>query len=194
MTQLPENACQPDNIADWRNWLEKHHATEKGVWLVNFKKASGKQRFTLDDAIEEALCFGWIDSKPAKLDEERSMLWFASRKGGSGWSRVNKERIARVIADGRMTPAGQAKIDAAKADGSWTLLDAVDNLEIPDDLAKAFATYQEARKNFEAFPRSVKRSTLEWIALAKRAETREKRIEETARLAEDNIRANQLRK
>jgi uncharacterized protein YdeI (YjbR/CyaY-like superfamily) len=166
----------------------------EGVWLISYKKATGKPRVEYNDAVEEALCFGWIDSKPNKLDDERSMLWFAPRKPGSGWSRINKERVERMIAAGLMTDVGLAKIEAAKQDGSWHALDAVEVLEIPTDLEEALASYASARKHFDAFPRSVKRGILEWIATAKRPETRARRIEETARLAEDNVRAHQWRK
>lgn len=126
-----------------------------------------------------------------KLDEERAMLWIAPRKPGSGWSRRNKEMVARLAKNGRIAPPGQAKIDAAKADGSWNALDAVENLEVPDDLATALAQYPDAATHFVAFPRSVKRGILEWIQNAKRPQTRSKRIGETAELAQDNIRANQ---
>jgi uncharacterized protein YdeI (YjbR/CyaY-like superfamily) len=121
------------------------------------------------------------------------MLWMSPRKPGSGWSKPNKERIERLMAAGLMTPAGLQKIEASKEDGSWTKLDAVEELEIPPDLETAFDSYSSARQNFEAFPRSVKRAVLEWIIQAKRPETRAKRVGETARLAEDNIRANQWR-
>jgi uncharacterized protein YdeI (YjbR/CyaY-like superfamily) len=121
------------------------------------------------------------------------MLWFSPRKPGSGWSKPNKERIEKMIAVGRMAPAGLEKINAAKSDGSWTLLDAVEALEIPPDLETALAAYPQARTNFDAFPRSAKRAILEWIMQAKRPETRAKRVGETARLAEENIRANQWR-
>ena len=119
------------------------------------------------------------------------MLYFAPRKAGSGWSRPNKARVARLVADGRMTPAGQVKIDAAQADGSWSLLDSVDKLEVPADLAAAFAAYPDARANFDAFPPSARHASLTWIATAKRPETRARRIAETARLAQANVRANQ---
>jgi uncharacterized protein YdeI (YjbR/CyaY-like superfamily) len=148
---------------------------------------------TYDEAVEEALCFGWIDSKPNKLDDERSMLWFAPRKPGTGWSKPNKERVERMIAAGLVTPAGLAKIEAAKQDGSWAALDAVEELIIPPDLEAALDAYPSARAHFEAFPRSAKRGILEWIAQAKTAETRARRVEETARLAEVNQRANQWR-
>lgn len=186
-----EGSVQPKTRTAWRAWLAKHHERTEGVWLITYKKAAGKPRIEYDESVEEALCFGWVDSKPGKVDEERSKLWFAPRKAGSGWSQLNKERIARLMASGQMQAAGLAKIEAAKKDGSWTALDAVEDLVIDEDLAKALAAHPQAAQNFEAFPRSAKRGILEWIALAKRAETRAARIAETARLAQDNLRANQ---
>lgn len=189
--EVPQNSVHPSTRAAWRAWLSEHHQRKDGVWLVSFKKATGKPRVEYNDAVEEALCFGWIDSKPGKLDEERSMLYFAPRKPGTGWSRINKQRVEKLLAAELMMPAGLAKVEAAKQDGSWYQLDAVEALEIPSDLAEALALYPNAARHFEAFPRSVKRGILEWILKAKRPETRAKRIEETARLAEDNVRANQ---
>jgi uncharacterized protein YdeI (YjbR/CyaY-like superfamily) len=191
--ELPPDAVHPLTREAWRDWLEANHERGKGVWLVSFKKAAGKPRLEYDEAVEEALCFGWVDSKGASLDEERTMLWMAPRKAGSGWSRPNKERIERLLAAGRMAPAGLAKVGAAKADGSWELLDSVEALEIPPDLSAALDGHPPAREHFEAFPRSVKRSILEWIAVAKRPETRARRVEETARLAAENVRANEWR-
>lgn len=193
MPNEPDNAVHPLSRAEWRAWLEQNHTRPEGVWLVSYKKATGKPRVEYDEAVEEALCFGWIDSKGNKLDEERTLLWFAPRKPKTGWSRPNKERVERLIAAGLMAPAGLAKIETAQQDGSWNALDAVEALEIPPDLAGALAGYSQAQQNFEAFPRSAKRGILEWIVNAKRPETRAKRIEETARLAQDNIRANQWR-
>lgn len=193
MTTPPDNSIHPETRAEWRAWLEQNHAQGQGVWLISYKKASGKPRMEYDEAVEEALCFGWIDSKPNSLDDERSMLWFAPRKAGTGWSRLNKERVERLIAEGRMTAAGMAKAQAAQQDGSWSALDKVEELEIPPDLAAALAQYDAAAQNFDAFPRSVKRGILEWIGNAKKPETRAKRVAETARLAQDNIRANQWR-
>ncbi len=184
---------QIENRGEWRAWLEANHPQPNGIWLVTFKKHRQDKHVSYDDIVEEAMCFGWVDSVAHRLDEDRTMLWLSPRKPGSGWSRPNKERIERMIAQGRMTPAGLEKINAAKADGTWTLLDAVEALEIPPDLETAFAAYAQARTNFEAFPRSVKRAILEWIVQAKRPETRAKRVEETARLADANIRANQQR-
>ncbi len=189
----PPNSVHPKTRAEWRAWLSRHHQRKAGVWLVTYKKDTGMPRIGYEDAVEEALCFGWVDSKPAKLDEERSMLYFAPRKPGSGWSEINKRRVERLIAVGLMMPEGLAKVEAARRDGSWSRLDSVEALEIPKDLAQALRAYPHAEQNFQAFPRSVKRSILEWILNAKRPETRAKRIAETARLAEMNIRANQWR-
>ena len=187
----PENSFHPKSRAAWRRWLQKHHTRATGLWLVSYKKATGKPRFEYEAAVEEALCFGWIDSKAGKLDQNRAMLWFSPRKSKTGWSRPNKQRVERLIASGLLMPAGLAKVAAAKKDGSWSALDAVEALEIPPDLRQALAGYKLASEYFEAFPRSVKRGILEWILIAKKPETRAQRIEETARLASKNLRANQ---
>lgn len=192
-SEMPPNAVHPLTRDEWRAWLEKNHTRTEGVWLVTYKKASGKPRVGYEEAVEEALCFGWIDSKANKLDDERSMLWMSPRKPRTGWARTNKERIERLIASGRMTAAGLAKIQAAKQDGSWNALDAAEALEIPPDLEKALAEHGAARQNFEAFPPSTKKGILTWIGTAKKPETRAKRVEETARLAAENIRANEWR-
>ena len=134
-----------------------------------------------------------VDSKPRKLDDERSMLWFTPRKARTGWSKLNKERIKKLIKAGLMAPAGLAKVEAARKDGSWNALDAAEALEIPADLAKAFSENETAKGYFDEFPRSVKKAILEWIISAKKPETRAKRIEETVAKAGQNIRANQWR-
>jgi uncharacterized protein YdeI (YjbR/CyaY-like superfamily) len=179
--------------AEWRAWLEENHASSSSVWLVFNKKTSGLPHVSYDESVEEALCFGWVDSKPGKVDDTRSKLYFAPRKGKSGWSKPNKERVERLLEAGLMRPAGLEKIEAAKRDGTWTMLDAVENLEIPNDLEQMFAQFPNAAENFAVFPRSAKRGILEWIVQAKKAETRVKRVEETARLAAQNVRANQWR-
>jgi uncharacterized protein YdeI (YjbR/CyaY-like superfamily) len=184
---------QIESRAQWRTWLQRNHPQTEGIWLVTFKKHCGDRYVSYDDVVEEALCFGWIDSLPRRLDEDRTMLWLAPRQAGSGWSKLNKDRVAKLMAAGLMTPAGLEKVTAAQQDGSWSTLDAIENLEIPDDLALAFSQFEQARQNFEAFPRSVKRGILEWIASAKKPATRAKRITETATLAQANIRANQWR-
>lgn len=192
--QPPANALHPKTRAEWRNWLRENHQRDEGVWFIRYKKSSGKPFVDVNEAIEEAICFGRIDSLPRKLDEERTMLYFAPRKAGSNWSSLNKMRAEKMIEAGLMTPSGLEKIEAAKKDGSWTALDAVEALIVPPDLSEAFDLFPSSKENFETFPRSVKRGILDWILNAKRPETRKKRVDETARLAAENVRANQRRK
>lgn len=175
---------------EWRAWLAQHHATAPGVWFVYFKKHTGKPRVSYDEAVEEALCFGWIDSLPRVLDADRSKLLFTLRKPKSVWSKPNKERIERMIANGLMTKAGLAKIEAAKKDGSWDALNASDNLQIADDLAMAFRKVRAAEKNFQTFPSGVKKAILQWLNSAKRAETRSARIGKLVAMAAQNKRVN----
>lgn len=193
MTQPPERSVHPLSREEWRAWLREHCRDIEGVWLITYKKATSKPRISYDEAVEDALCFGWIDSVPRKLDEERSLLWFAPRKAKTGWSKLNKERVARLIAEGLVESPRLAKVTVAQQDGSWNALDAVESLEIPEDLESALRIYPSAWQNFAAFPRSAKRGILEWIHTAKRPETRAKRIAETAGLAEQNQRANSWR-
>jgi uncharacterized protein YdeI (YjbR/CyaY-like superfamily) len=181
----------PKSRKGWRLWLWRNHARSSGVWLATYRKETGKPRVDYDDAVEEALAFGWIDSKSVRLDDERSLIWMCPRKPASGWSRSNKERVERLERDGLMTDAGRAAIEAAKRNGSWSLLDSVEALEEPDDRAAALNASPAGRANFDAFPPSARKVILTWIATAKREETRRKRIEETARLAAENVRANQ---
>jgi uncharacterized protein YdeI (YjbR/CyaY-like superfamily) len=157
---------------------------------VYFKKATGKPRVTYDEAVEEALCFGWIDSLPRKFDRDRSKLLFTPRKRKSVWSKLNKERVEKLIASGLMTEIGLAKIEAAKQDGSWILLDASDNLEIAEDLRTELAANRTAKTNFEMFPIGAKKSILQWLNSAKREETRQARIEKLVRMAAQNKRIN----
>jgi uncharacterized protein YdeI (YjbR/CyaY-like superfamily) len=176
-----------------RTWLQRNHTRTTSIWLVTWKKSAGERHVPYSTVVDEALCFGWIDSLPRKLDAERSMVRLSPRKPGSAWSAVNKAKIERLMAEGRMAKAGLAAIERAKADGSWSLLDSIATLAPPPDLAKALAATPRARQHFDAFPPSVRRAILEWITQAKTPETRARRIAETARLAADNIRANHPR-
>ncbi|MBA2718054.1 MAG: YdeI/OmpD-associated family protein [Chloroflexi bacterium] len=182
-----------ETAAVWRRWLRANHRRSDGIWLVSWKASTGRTRMSYEESVEEALAFGWIDSKAVSLDDERSMLWFTPRKPGSGWARPNKVRIERLENDGRMTDAGRAVIERAKADGSWTLLDAVEDLIVPDDLAAAFAAVPGSREHWDAFSRSTRRAVLEWIVQARRPETRARRVSETAASAGRGERANQPR-
>jgi uncharacterized protein YdeI (YjbR/CyaY-like superfamily) len=150
---------------------------------VFWRKGSGRTGLTYDEAVEEALCFGWIDGRAGKLDDRRTMIWFSPRKRGSGWARTNKVRVERLLAEGLMAAPGLALIEEAKRDGSWTRLDAVEDLTVPDDLAAAFAGQPGSRERWDGLPRSVRRAALEWIVQAKRPETRARRVTETAQMA-----------
>lgn len=180
--------------AAWRAWLADHHASAPGVWVVTEKKGAGGDAYVAyEDVVEEALCFGWIDSLRRTVDERRSRLLCTPRKRGSAWSRVNKERIERLTEAGLLAPAGVAVVDAAKADGSWAKLDAVEDLVEPADRRAALDAEAGARDHWDAFPRSAKRGILEWIGAAKRPETRARRVAETATQAAAGVRANQWR-
>jgi uncharacterized protein YdeI (YjbR/CyaY-like superfamily) len=178
---------------EWRKWLEKNHKTEKSIWLIFYKKDSGVPSVYYPEAVDEALCFGWIDSKANKRDEQSSYQYFAKRNPKSKWSRVNKEKVARFTEQGLMAQAGLEMVAHAQKTGTWDALNEVENLTVPDDLQKLFNKNKTAFKHWEAFPRSVKRGILEWISSAKRPETRLKRITETVELAAQNVRANQYR-
>lgn len=177
----------------WRNWLAENHATEKNVWLKLYKKSSSTPSVTYDEAVDEALCFGWIDSSVKKVDDECRMQFFAKRNPKSNWSRVNKAKADKLIQAGLMTEAGQAMIDLAIQMGTWTALDDIENLIIPPDLQTQLDANSTARDYFKAFPRSAKRVMLEWLLTAKTPETRTKRINEIVILAERNERANQYK-
>jgi uncharacterized protein YdeI (YjbR/CyaY-like superfamily) len=179
--------------AAWRKWLEKKRKKQKAVWLIYYKPISGKTRVSYNDAVDEAICFGWIDSKPNKLDELRSIQFFAPRNPKSNWSKVNKERVTRLIKERRMTAHGLAVIEEAKKNGAWDALNEVEEMIVPNDLLKALKKSKKAYDYFMAFPKSSKKNILEWIHNAKQEETRDNRIAETVKLAEEDIRANHYR-
>jgi uncharacterized protein YdeI (YjbR/CyaY-like superfamily) len=160
--------------AEWRRWLRDNHDKAQGVWLVAFKAATGKARLSYEDSIPDALSYGWIDSVNKPLDDERTALLFTPRRAGSGWSRTNKVRIATLLKEGRMETAGLQKIEAAKRDGSWTLLDSVEALEVPADLRKALGA--AGMRKFEALTPGRKKEHLRALVTAKRPETPAKRV------------------
>lgn len=188
---VPPNDVRASTRTDWREWLAEHHATETSVWLRIFTKNSGTPSVTYGEAVDEALCFGWIDSSVKKGDENYYFQFFAKRNPKSNWSRVNKNKVEKLIAAGLMTQAGQAMIDLAKRTGTWTALDDVEDGITPPDLQDALDANPTAKKHFDAFPRSVRRGILEWLLNAKTAPTRAKRIIEIVDKAERNERANQ---
>lgn len=181
---------QPASRAEWRQWLAAHHASAPGVWLVYCKKASGLPSLSYAEAVEEALCFGWIDSHPRKLDADRTQLLFTPRKPRSGWSKVNKERLERLEAAGQLMPAGLAAIARARQNGAWESLAAAEAGRIPDDLAAALAADETAARHFAAFSPSARKQILTWVLGAKQPESRARRVAETVRMAALDKRAN----
>ncbi len=180
---------QPEDRAAWRAWLEANHATVRGVWLVTWRARSGRQALDYEACIEEALCFGWVDGTAGTVDEDRGKLYFSRRRPRSVWAATNKARVERLIASGRMQPAGIAAIERAKADGSWTVLDGPERLEVPPDLAAALEAHPPAAGCFAAFPPSARKLMLSWVATAVRPETRASRIGQIAVKAARNERA-----
>lgn len=172
-----------------RNWLDANHAEADSFWLVSFKKHIADRYIPYDAIVEELLCYGWVDSRTRRLDEDRTMLLVAPRKPGSTWSASNKKRVASLEKAGLLAPAGREKIDEAKRDGSWSFLDDVENLVIPKDLASALERNKAAHKAFSAFNKSAKKVILLWLKTAKRSDTRAKRVNETVRLAAKGLKA-----
>lgn len=191
MIKTQANEFYAPSIKIWRSWLKHNGENEKNVWLIIYKKQSGTPSVTYIEAVEEALCFGWIDSKGVKRDENSYLQFFSKRNPKSNWSAVNKKRVEKLIAQKRMTKAGLKMIQLAKDNGRWNVLDMISELVLPDDLKKTLSKNKKAQKNFDAFPPSAKKGIFEWIINAKREETRSKRIVETVRLAALNLRANQ---
>jgi uncharacterized protein YdeI (YjbR/CyaY-like superfamily) len=173
---------EPADRGAWRNWLERNHSTSTGVWLI-FRKGAARQ-LTYDASVEEALCFGWIDSTLNPIDATRYMQLFTPRKAKSGWSRLNKKRVLKLIAEGLMTRAGRATIAAARRDGSWKALDAVESLKMPADFKAALSANRDAKANYDALTASGKKRYLLWINNAKRPDTRARRLQDAlAKLA-----------
>lgn len=191
-TQNETEVFYPESLTAWRKWLEKNHSAKQSVWLVFYSKSSGKKTITWSEAVDVALCFGWIDSKKIKMDEEKAHQFFSKRKPKGTWSRINKEKVAKLINDGLMTKAGLDVIEKAKQNGSWTLLDQVEELMIPEDLQEALQARQHAEAYFFSLSKSVRKAMLQWLVLAKRPDTRTKRINEIAELASQNKKPKQF--
>lgn len=171
---------EPETLAGWSGWLTDHHGSSSGVWLVTARGSTGRAAFPYQEAVVEALRFGWIDGVRRRLDDERSMLWFSPRRPGSGWARPNKRRIAQLEDEGRLEPAGRAAVERARASGAWELLDDVEDGVVPADLTAALERRPPAREHWEGFTRSRRRMMLVWVAEAKRSQTRARRVEAVA--------------
>jgi uncharacterized protein YdeI (YjbR/CyaY-like superfamily) len=182
-----------EDQSQWRAWLDAHHATSPGIWLVTWKKTSGRPLVPYSVIVDEALAYGWVDSRPRSIDERRSARLLTPRRPASNWSARNKARVEELTASGRMQAAGLAAVAAAKANGAWSALDHVETLSEPDDLAAALDATPDARRYWDAFPRSTRRAILEWISNAKTGPTRQARVQRTASDAARNVRANQWR-
>ncbi|WP_379992740.1 YdeI/OmpD-associated family protein [Dyadobacter subterraneus] len=177
----------PESRHQWRRWLEENHDRERSVWVIFYKNKSNLPTITWSEAVDEALCFGWIDSIAKPIDEEKFMRFFSKRKAKSVWSAINKEKIKRLIDEKLITKAGFECIEIAKQNGTWTILDHVEALVIPEDLEKELQKRPSAKSYFSSLSKSDKKGILQWLVQAKRSETREKRIIEIAELAEQNL-------
>lgn len=182
----------PKNLTEWRKWLENNHLTQDAVWLVYYKKGSGKASITWSDAVDVALCFGWIDSKKVKINEESSKQFFSKRKPKSTWSKINKRKIQTLMDKGLMTEAGIKSIETAKENGSWTILDEVENLIVPDDLKAALEEKPTAKEFYNSLSKSMRKAILLWITGAKRPETRQNRIAETVERTDQKLKPKHL--
>lgn len=177
----------PKSQEEWREWLKKNHLKKQSIWLIYYKTSTKIPSITWSDAVDEALCFGWIDSTKKTIDNKRYMQYFSKRKPNSNWSKINKDKVEELIKNKKMSKAGIASIEVAKENGSWSQLDDVENLVIPLDLKEALSDHDGALEHFNAFSKSTKKQLLYWVLSAKRAETRQKRILEIAENARENL-------
>lgn len=187
-----ETYC-PKSQAEWRHWLEKNHQSKQSVWLVYYTKKSNVPSLSWSEAVDEALCFGWIDSTKKTIDDVSFMQFFSKRKPKSNWSKINKEKVQQLINSKRMTKAGYESVETAKQNGYWTILDEVEELIIPNDLKNAFKKHKGSKGYFLSLSKSVRKIILGWIILAKRQETRQKRIDDVVKSATQNRKPKHLR-
>lgn len=175
------------NRCDWRAWLEKNHDAAKEVWLIYYKKHAGKPGISYEASVEEALCFGWVDSIIKRLDGDRCVRKFTLRKGASAWSESNKKRAEKMIREGRMTEVGMAKIVEARERGEWSRVREVSKeLVVPSFIQKALAKNEKAHAFFDALADSYKRQIVSWVSSAKKEETKARRLTEVISLLEKN--------
>ncbi len=187
-----EDYC-PNDKQDWRKWLELNHNKKEAVWLIFYKKKSSRFNLSWSDAVDEALCFGWIDSTKKTIDSEKYKQFFCRRKAKSNWSKINKDKVKTLIDQGYMEEEGYNSIEIAKENNSWTFLDEVEALVIPEDLKREFENHKGSMEYFDSLTKSAKKILLYWIISAKRKETRQKRILEIAENASKNLKPKQFR-
>lgn len=183
----------PSTQTDWREWLQENHLSKQSVWLIYYKKKSKIPSISWSEAVDEALCFGWIDSTARPIDDEKYMQFFTKRKPNSVWSKINKDKVEKLIATGKMRQAGFESIEKAKQNGSWTILDSVEELSIPEDLEAAFQANEGSKDFFMSLSKSAKKMILYWLVSAKQQSTRQKRINEIAELAAQKLKPKQFR-
>jgi len=184
---------RPTSQKDWRKWLTQNHDSKQAVWLLLYKKEANQPTIAWNEAVDQALCFGWIDSKRKPLDDEKFLQFFSKRKPRGTWSKVNKEKVLQLVEAGLMTKAGLDCIETAKQNGSWTILDEVEELKIPEDLEEELNRKPGAMDFYLSLSKSVRKSILLWLVLAKREETRQSRIKEIAELASQKLKPKYLR-
>lgn len=183
----------PKSPLEWRKWLEENHQSEQSIWVIFYKSSTKKPSLTWSEAVDQALCFGWIDSTKKTIDKERYMQYFSRRKPKSNWSKINKDKVEQLMQNKLMTKAGLESIESAKQNGSWTILDDVEALVIPKDLTVELAKHKESTVYFKSLSNSDKKILLYWVMSAKRAETRQKRILEIAENASVKTKPKQFR-
>ena len=183
----------PNSRQQWRQWLQENHDRKQSIWLIYYKKTSSIPTVSWSEAVDEALCFGWIDSKKQSIDEEKYMQFFCRRKSNSTWSKINKAKIQHLAEAGLMTQAGFNSIETAKLNGSWAILDEVEELIIPEDLEQEFQKSPGSKSYFLSLSMSDRKNILQWLMLAKRQQTRLKRIQEIGELAVQKLKSSQFR-
>ncbi len=187
-----EEFC-PKDKKEWRAWLERNHIEKDAIWLILYRNTSSKYNLSWSDSVDESLCFGWIDSTKKTIDNERYKQYFTKRKAKSNWSRINKEKVQNLIEKGLMTKAGFQSIEIAKENGSWTILDEIEQLIVPNDLYESLRSNKNAFEYFDGQSKSIKKMLLYWVASAKRQETRQKRIIEIVENARQCMKPKKFR-
>ena len=187
-----ETYC-PKSPAEWRNWLEQNHQSQQSIWLVYYKVSTNIPSISWSEAVDQALCFGWIDSTKKTIDDTRYMQYFSKRKAKSIWSKINKDKVEKLIQNDLMEQAGYTSINTAKENGSWIILDDVEKLIIPKDLQKELNKSKNSMEFFQSQSKSIKKGMLYWVLSAKRIETRNKRISDIVQSAAEGIRPNHFR-
>ncbi|MBR9918583.1 hypothetical protein GYB29_13120 [bacterium] len=193
MSKITEDVFCPNNEDEWRSWLKENHKSSTGIWLIVYKKGTKNENLSWSQAVDQALCFGWIDSVKHPIDNEKYKQFFGPRKAKSNWSKINKDKVARLDKEGLLHPAGKKSITIAKENGSWTFLDSVEALEVPTELQEQFDHHPKAAKFYDDLSKSKKKMVLYWIKSAKREETRNKRLAELMAEGEQNKLPKQIR-